>query len=220
MFPLILAENGAFHHVFRPSPSTCYTRIPMLAHLRGTVHKMDPGETTVDVGGVGYRVSVPLDVWDDMKEAEPRMLWVSTYIREDRFDLFGFSDRDGQMLFEELIKLSGIGPKLGLELCAVPRSLLKQAMEEQNVTLLTSIKGIGKKTAEKLLLELRSLAERKPQIFIVKGMTTSRGQFDQDAIAALTALGYDSSTVIQALKNLPQTVKTTEERVAAALRNL
>ena len=192
----------------------------MIAHLRGTVHKMDPGEATVDVAGVGYRVSVPLDVWDDLKEAEPRMLWVSTYVREDRFDLFGFADRDGQMLFEELIKLSGIGPRLGLELCAVPRVILKQAMEEQNVALLTSIKGIGKKTAEKLLLELRSLAERKPQIFMVKGLPSSRGEYDQDAISALTALGYDSATAIHALKDLPTDVKTTEERVAAALRSL
>lgn len=192
----------------------------MLAHLRGTVHKMDPGEATVDVAGVGYRVSVPLDVWDELKEAEPRMLWISTYVREDRFDLYGFADRDGQILFEELIKLSGIGPKLGLELCAVPRGLLAQAMQEQNVSLLTSIKGIGKKTAEKLLLELRSLAERKPQIFIVKGLPSSRGEYDQDAISALTALGYDSATAIHALKDLPTDVKTTEERVAAALRSL
>lgn len=196
-----------------------YTR-PMLAHLRGSVHKMDPGEVTVDVAGVGYRVAVPLDVWEQLREAEPRMLWVSTYVREDRFDLFGFADRDGQILFEELIKLTGIGPKLGLELCAVPRILLKQTMEEQNVALLTSIKGVGKKTAEKLLLELRSLAERKPQIFMVKGMTSVHGQFDQDAIAALTALGYDSSTAIRMLKDLPPEVKTTEERVAAALRSL
>ncbi len=202
---------------FRDLP--CYTH-PMLAHLRGSVHKMDPGEVTVDVGGVGYRVAVPLDVWDELKEAQPRMLWVSTYVREDRFDLFGFADRDGQILFEELIKLTGIGPKLGLELCAVPRILLKQAMEEQNVALLTSIKGVGRKTAEKLLLELRSLAERKPQIFMVKGMTSARGEFDQDAIAALTALGYDSSTAIGMLKDLPPEVKTTEERVAAALRSL
>ncbi len=192
----------------------------MISHLRGTVHKTDPGGVTVDVAGVGYRVTVPLDVWDELKEAEPRMLWISTYVREDRFDLFGFSDRDGQVLFEELINLSGIGPKLGLELCAVPRNLIRQAMEEQNVSLLTSIKGVGKKTAEKLLLELRSLAERKPGIFMTKGAIAARGEFDQDAIAALTALGYDSATAINALKDLPPTVKTTEERVTAALRSL
>lgn len=192
----------------------------MIAHLRGVVHKMDPGEVTVDVAGVGYRVTVPLDVWDELKEAEPRMLWISAYIREDRFDLYGFADRDGQMLFEELIKLSGIGPRLGIELCAVPRAMLKQAMEEQNARLLTGIKGVGKKTAEKLLLELRSLAERKPQIFTTRGAGVARGEFDQDAIAALTALGYDSATVVRALKYLPATADTTEERVAAALRSL
>ena len=181
---------------------------------------MDPGDVTVDVAGVGYRVQVPLDVWDELQEAQPRMLWISTYVREDRFDLFGFADRDGQILFEELIKLSGIGPKLGLELCAVPRVMIKQAMDEQNVALLTSIKGVGKKTAEKLLLELRSLEERKPQILMIKGMSAARGQFDQDAISALTALGYDSATVIQALKDLSPDVKTTEDRVAAALRSL
>lgn len=191
----------------------------MISHLRGTVHKMDPGEAAVDVAGVGYRVSMPLDIWDELKEAEPRMLWISTYVREDRLELFGFADLDGRTLFEELIKLAGIGPKLGLELCAVPRGLLRQAMDENNVSLLTSIKGVGKKTAEKLLVELRSLAERKPGILIAHG-STIRGQFDQDAIAALTALGYDSSTAIQLLKDLPKELATTEERVAAALRSL
>jgi Holliday junction DNA helicase RuvA len=192
----------------------------MIAHLRGSVHKTEPGEVTVDVGGVGYRVSVPLDVWDELAEAEPRMLWISTYVREDRLDLYGFADREGRTLFEELLKLSGIGPRLGLELCAVPRTIVKQAMEEQNAGLLMTIKGIGKKTAEKLLLELRSLAERKPQIFNVKSAGVWRGEFDQDAIAALTALGYDSSTAIKTLKDLPAELKTTEERVAAALRSL
>lgn len=220
-FSLLYQKNGTkgtWTGVACNAPTATITT--MIAHLRGTVHKLDPGEATVDVAGVGYRVSVPLDVWDELKEAEPRMLWVSTYVREDRFDLYGFADRDGQVLFEELIKLSGIGPRLGLELCAVPRNFLKQAMDEQKVQLLTGIKGVGKKTAEKLLLELRSLAERKPHIFMVKGVGLARGEFDQDAIAALTALGYDSATAIHALKELPPTVKTTEERVAAALRSL
>ena len=198
----------------------CYTPARMISHLRGTVHKTDPGEVTVDVAGVGYRVSVPLDVWDALHEAEPRMLWISTYVREDRFDLYGFADRDGQILFEELIKLAGIGPRLGLELCALPRGMLRQAMEKQNVALLTSIKGIGKKTAEKLLFELRSLAERKPAIFAAIEGIPRRGEFDQDAIAALTALGYDTHTAITLLKDLSPEIATTEERVAAALRSL
>lgn len=194
---------------------------PMIAHLRGTVHKLDPGEVTVDVGGVGYRVIVPLDVWDGMEEAKPAMLWISSYIREDRFDLFGFGDRAGKTLFEEFLKLAGVGPKMALELSGVPRSLLRQACDEQNPALLQNIKGVGKKTAEKLIVELRQLLDRKPEILTEPGKpSTLRSEFDQDAIAALTSLGYDASTAIKALKNLSPEIGTTEERVAAALRSI
>jgi holliday junction DNA helicase RuvA len=192
----------------------------MIAHVRGAVHKMDPGEVTVDVSGVGYRITVPHDIWEKLEEAETRMLWTSAYVREDRFDLYGFLDRAGRTLFEEFLKLDGVGPKLALELCSVPRSFLVQAMNENDVRLLTSIKGVGKKTAEKLLVELRSLAERKAHVFDAPHEAPSRGEYDQDAIAALTALGYDSGTAVRALKELPRDLKTTEDRVAAALRSL
>jgi Holliday junction DNA helicase RuvA len=192
----------------------------MIAHLRGSVHKSEPGDVSVDVGGVGYRVTVPLDVWDELNEGDVRMLWVSTYVREDRLELYGFRDYEVRVLFEEFLKLAGVGPKMAIELCAVPRSLLAQATMEENVSLLTSIKGVGKKTAEKLLLELKSLTEKKPSLLIEKGKSAVSGQFDQDAIAALTSLGYDSPTVIQVLKELPKDLKTTEDRVAAALRSL
>ncbi len=192
----------------------------MIAHLRGAVHRMDPGEVTVDVAGIGYRLTVPLDVWEKLNEGETRMLWTSTYVREDRFDLFGFLDRAGRTLFEEFLKLDGVGPRMALELCNVPRSFLLQATQQNDVSLLTSIKGVGKKTAEKLLVELRSLAERKPHVFDVIGEAPGRGEYDQDAIAALTALGYDSSVAIRTLKELPRDLATTEDRVAAALRSL
>ena len=193
----------------------------MIAHLRGTVHRLDPPEVTVDVAGVGYLVRVPLDVWENLQEATPAMLWISTYVREDRFDLFGFPDRAGRTIFEELINIPGVGPKLGLELCAVPRGMLLQAIQEENVSILTSIKGIGKKTAEKLLLELKSLLERKPGIFgTVQPGEHTRSEFDQDAISALSTLGYDTPRIIRALKELPNDLKSTEDRVAAALRSL
>jgi Holliday junction DNA helicase RuvA len=76
----------------------------MIATLRGTVHKMDIGEVIVDVQGVGYKVTVPVDVWDGLQEAEQTMLWVSTYVREDRFDLYGFRDRAGRTMFDGVKK--------------------------------------------------------------------------------------------------------------------
>jgi len=193
----------------------------MIAHLRGVVHRGDPGDVTVDVQGVGYRVTVPLDVWERLPEGEQAMLWISTYVREDRFDLFGFSDRNGQILFEELLKLSGVGPKMGLELCAVPRSLLLQAATEEDPSLLSKVKGVGKKTAEKLILELKSLLEKRPSILGTPASGADiRHEFDRDAIAALEALGYDAPTITDALRSLPADLRSTEERVAAALRSL
>ncbi|MDD4319379.1 MAG: Holliday junction branch migration protein RuvA [Candidatus Peribacteraceae bacterium] len=192
----------------------------MIAHLRGTVHKLGIGEVMLDVQGVGYRVAVPLDAWEQLEEAQHASLWTSTYIREDRFDLFGFPDRQGQLLFEELIKMQGVGPKLGLELCAVPRNLLLQAAQEQDGGILKNVKGVGKRTAEKLVVELRALLERHPGIFGAATTGDLRSEYDQDAIAALTSLGYDSSSAVDALKRLPADLKSTEERVAAALRAL
>jgi Holliday junction DNA helicase RuvA len=95
-------------------------------------------------------------------------------------------------------------------------------VEEGDVATLTSIKGIGKKTAEKLLVDLKSLVEKNPQWHCESG--SGRGKnpapMDSDAIAALTSLGYDQATVVEALKNIPANAKTSEERVTAALRSL
>lgn len=192
----------------------------MIAHLRGTIHRLDPGDVTVDVAGVGYRVSVPLSVWDGLQQGQPAMLWISTYVREDRLDLFGFADRSGRTLFEECLKLAGIGPKTALELCAVPRDLLQQAVDKNEPGLLTSIKGVGRKTAEKLLLELKDLAEKHPQILAPSVGTAARHEYDQDAIATLSSLGYDTQEILRALRQLPAELGTTEERVAAVVRSL
>lgn len=194
----------------------------MISHLHGTIHRLTAEKVTIDVNGVGYGVSVPLNVWDELKEGSEATLCILTYVREDRLDLFGFLDTTSRALFERFIAMSGIGPKTALELCAVPRSLLMQAIGSQEAKLLTSVKGIGKKTAEKLLLDLKSLAESQPDIF---GSTNHQSritnhQYDQDAIDALKNLGYDTHSILDALKNLSEELETTEERVTAAIRSL
>jgi holliday junction DNA helicase RuvA len=207
-------------HPLFTAQSICYPPV-MIAHLRGTVHRCNLGEVTVDVSGVGYRVQVPLEVFEKLHDGVSTMLWISTYVREDRFDLFGFLDRTGQLLFEELLKISGIGPKTALELCNVPRAFLLKAVQEQDPRILSNIKGIGKKTAEKLVIELRSLLEKHPLILgSSEAIQELSGAFDQDAIAALSQLGYDSPAIMHILRSLPSELRSTEERVAAALRSL
>ena len=192
----------------------------MISHLRGDVTKGHTGEVTGDVTGVGYRVLMPVSDWEEVRDGSTRLIWISTYVREDRLDLFGFLEQSTRTLFQRLIDRPGIGPKLGLELCAVPRSLLLQAINEQDPALLATVKGIGKKTAEKLLLELKDLSEKQPDIFL--GITQGKGGggYDQDTIAALTQLGYKAPDILRILPTLPKDLKTTEERVTAALRSL
>lgn len=195
--------------------------IHMIAHLRGTIGKGDPGSLSVDVQGVGYGVLVPITTWDDVEEGATATLFISTYVREDRFELFGFLDKTTKQLFESLIQLSGVGPKMGLELCAVPKSLLLQAVHEEDPAMLTSIKGVGRKTAEKLLIELKSLAEKHPHMFALDETTTvQQGRYDRDAIAALAQLGFANGDIMRALEALPTDLSSTEERVTAALRSL
>ncbi|MDP7477475.1 MAG: Holliday junction branch migration protein RuvA [Candidatus Peribacteraceae bacterium] len=192
----------------------------MISHLRGIIHRQTSEKVTLDVNGVGYGVSVPLSVWDELTEGEEATLYILTYVREDRLDLFGFLDVTGRTLFEQFINMSGIGPKTALELCAVPKSLLMQAIGSQEPKLLTSVKGIGKKTAEKLLLDLKSLVEKQPEIFGTSSSEIGTGiiNANQDVIEALKNLGYDTNSIMNTLKNLPEDLESTEERLAAALR--
>lgn len=193
----------------------------MIAHLRGAITKGAPGEVTVDVAGVGYRVRLPINDWDSLLDGSSRLLWISTYVREDRFDLFGFVEESSRTLFQELIERPGIGPRIALELCAVARPLLLQAINEQDPALLQTVKGIGKKTAEKLLLELKGLSEKCPDIFLAEHESASGGSgYDRDTIAALAQLGYATPEILRIMPTLPKDLKTTEERVTAALRSL
>lgn len=194
----------------------------MIARLRGKIGKGDGGDVIVDCGGVGYRVQVPLSAWEQLPENAEGTLWISTYVREDRLDLYGFPDRVTRALFERFITLPGIGPKLGLELCSVPRSVLVQAVATEDASALTSVKGIGRKTAEKLIVELKDIAEKMPDAFSLEGDAADRmpAKFDRDAIAALAQLGYASQDILRVLGTLPKDLKTTEDRVTAALRTL
>lgn len=193
----------------------------MIAHLRGVITKGRPGEVSVDVHGVGYKALLPMSDWDAILDGSSRQLWISTYVREDRLDLFGFIEQQTRTLFEQLINCQGIGPRMGLELCAVPRAILLQAVNEQDSALLTNVKGIGKKTAEKLLIELKTLADKHPEIFLgSNGKMASGSVYDQDAIAALSQLGYSTADILKILPSLPKNLKSTEERVTAALRAL
>jgi holliday junction DNA helicase RuvA len=182
----------------------------VIALLRGTLIEKAPSRVIVDVAGVGYDVQVPLSTFYGLGEAGTSVsLRIHTHVREDALALFGFKTGLEQDLFERLISISGIGPKLALAvLSGIEPSDLIRAIRVQDVARLTKIPGIGKKTAERIGLELK---DRLPQAPESAGpVPAAEGPEDQrrdDLMSALLNLGYQRPVaekgIDKAIKALP-----------------
>ena len=168
----------------------------MIARLRGTLLEKSPSRIVVDVGGVGYDVMVPLSTFYGLGEAgESVALRVHTHVREDVIALFGFATPLEQDLFERLIAISGIGPKLALAvLSGIDPAELVRAIRAQDVARLTRIPGVGKKTAERIGLELK---DRLPPA--AGPVDTAGDDVRGDLLSALTNLGYNRSVAEKAI---------------------
>jgi len=169
----------------------------MIARLAGTVLEKHPMRVVIDVGGVGYDVHVPLSSFAAVGDAGSRLtLRVHTHVREDALVLYGFGSALEQLVFERLIAVSGIGPKLAVALLSgmEPRDLLG-AVQRADVARLTGVPGIGKKTAERIVLELKDkLAAITPA-----GTPTTPAGPREDLVSALLNLGYHRPTAEKAV---------------------
>jgi Holliday junction DNA helicase RuvA len=166
----------------------------MIASLRGRLDEKHPNRLVVDVGGVGYEVFVPLSTYYRLGEPGSEVaLRVHTHVREDVIALYGFGTAFEQQIFERLIGVSGIGPKLALAvLSGIEPADFVRAVQDGDIVRLTAIPGVGKKTAERISLELRGrlpmagLAE--PSAAVQK--TTPADDLRRDLLSALLNLGY------------------------------
>jgi Holliday junction DNA helicase RuvA len=165
----------------------------MIAFLRGRVLDKHPNRIVIDVNGVGYELYVPLSTYYDVGEAGTEIaLRVHTHVREDALQLYGFLTMLEQQLFERLIAISGIGPKLAVAvLSGIDSGELVSSIQRADVARLTRIPGIGKKTAERIVLELKDrLAEVAPPA-AADGAERSQGDHVRDdLVSALENLGY------------------------------
>ena len=165
----------------------------MIAHLRGTLLEKHPNLVIVDIGGVGYEVTIPVSTYSSMPEtgAEVR-LHIHTHVREDALTLFGFISVADKILFEKLITVSGIGPKLAVTaLGGLTAPDLAQAIREGSVEQLVRIPGVGKKTAERMVLELRDKLDLLPGIARAAA-ASAKSAFnatEEDVISALANFG-------------------------------
>ena len=165
----------------------------MIAHLRGRILEKQPTRVVVDVGGVGYDVAVPLSTFYGLGEPGAEVaLRVHTHVREDALALYGFATALELDLFNRLISISGIGPKLALAvLSGIEPPDLVSAIERGDVARLTAIPGVGKKTSERIVLELRDRLPRAHPAAAASGGAAADGLIVRDdLLSALMNLGY------------------------------
>lgn len=169
----------------------------MIAHLRGSLLSKTPQTAVVEAGGVGYEVSISIPTFTALPaEGVEVSLLIYTHVREDALALFGFMSRTEKRLFEKLLSISGIGPKLALTvLSGLPPERLVAAIQGQDHATLTRIPGVGKKTAERIVLELKDklddLATATPA-----GVVTPVAE---DVLSALVNLGYQRAAAQKAI---------------------
>jgi Holliday junction DNA helicase RuvA len=187
----------------------------VIAQLKGTLaHKM-PGEVIVDVGGVGYQIYIPLNVFYSMPEiGAPVSLYIHTHLREDALQLFGFQEPRDKQVFLLLNSVAGIGPKLALNiLSGIPAEELVQAIRDGDQLRLVSIPGVGKKLAERMRVELRDKLMTLPTQLTESAASDKEPQLMQDAVSALVNLGYRQGEVEKNVRAALQSGKRTLEDV-------
>jgi holliday junction DNA helicase RuvA len=161
----------------------------MIGRLTGRLAEKSPDQLTLDVGGVGYLVHIPLSTFYELPEAEsPASLFIHTHVREDTLALYGFLTERERSLFLLLLSVAGIGPRVALTvLSGIPPVELVEALRSQDVRRLVAIPGVGKKTAERMVLEL---AEKAAQFAAEPGVSAPAAVSAEDVISALVNLGY------------------------------
>jgi holliday junction DNA helicase RuvA len=197
----------------------------MIAFLRGRVLEKQPSRVIVDVGGVGYDVSVPLSTFYTAGDPGADIaLRVHTHVREDQLALFGFATALELTVFERLIAISGIGPKLALAvLSGIEARELVGALQRNDVGRLTRIPGVGKKTAERIVLELRDRLPKALEAVATGAPAPAPGDaLRDDLTSALTNLGYHRPVVDKALDRVlgDKADARFEDLLRAALREL
>jgi Holliday junction DNA helicase RuvA len=192
----------------------------MISRLNGTLLSKSPTECILDVGGVGYGVFVPLSVLDRLPPAgQECTLVIHTHVREDQLTLFGFGDLDERALFRLLISISGVGPKIALAcLGGLDAARITQAIIQEDAKALSSVPGIGKRTAERIILELKEkVAKLNPGV----PLTAPSAPGLDDLHSALRNLGYKEKDVDKLIAGLADKAHLSfEELLREALKRL
>jgi Holliday junction DNA helicase RuvA len=202
----------------------------MIARLKGILQEINLTQVVVDVHGVGYLVSIPMSTYDRLPRSESEViLLINTQVREDAISLYGFATPEEKQLFEILLGATGVGPKLALSiLSSLPVSSFCSAVVNRDLNVIKRISGIGPKTAERLIVELKEkIGKMAPALSVAaagKAVPDSVASAAEDALLALEQLGFKSEKIRKALhkivEEIPEKECSSENLIRKALQAL
>lgn len=187
----------------------------MIASVEGRVLAVQRDALVIGLGGLGVRVLAPADVLATSRAGETIFLYTHLHVREQELTLYGFDSQQDLELYQLLLGVPGVGPKLALAvLSALPADALRLAISQEQPGVLSRVPGIGKKTAEKIVLELK---DRIGAVEDLPPGLAALNEADAEVVDALTALGYSVVEAQRAVQGLPRDVQDVEERLRLAL---
>ena len=189
----------------------------MIGYLNGKIIDKSANGVVILVGGVGYEVALPASSLEKNKVDNEVSFWIYTQVREDILALYGFSSKQEQNFFKLLLSVSGIGPKVALAIISsAPIEKIKQSIAHGDPTLLSAVSGVGRKTAEKAVIELKN----KLGFVSTDGVAIFEGDETEEVLNALLSLGFQKSEIVTVITNLPENVSGTDAKLKAALKML
>jgi len=194
----------------------------MYEYVKGVVAELTPTYVVIEAGGIGYSVHISLQTYGEVGKLREVQLWLHQVVREDAQLLYGFFDKEERDVFRQLINVSGVGPNTArMMLSSLSSAEIRQAIQLDDVSKLQSIKGIGLKTAQRLLVELKDKIGKTAPATSVSGTPTLPAKHEE-ALSALVLLGFGKAPAEKVLQTLlrENATYTTEELIKAALKRL
>jgi Holliday junction DNA helicase RuvA len=199
----------------------------MIGQLRGIILEKQPPQLLLDVQGIGYEIDAPMSTFYKLPEVGQEITLLTHFVvREDAHHLYGFYSREERMLFRTLLRVNGVGPRLSLTiLSSIDPDEFVRCIVNNDTASLVRVPGVGKKTAERLIIEMRDklttwhLGESK-ELNLNVAVTKGRNHIIQDAISALVSLGYKPQEASRAVSKVDEGTLTSEEIIRRALREM
>ena len=197
----------------------------MFYHIEGTVTELEQNLVIIDCGGIGFALNTTANTMSQIKISEKAKLYIAEAIGENNFDLYGFYSKNEKRCFEMLVSVSGVGPKAAVSILSYSTpEALAMAIANNDEKALTVAPGIGKKIAQRVILELKDKVRKEMsgseiQLPVINS-TSEQDSPLNDAITALSVLGYNSSEISSALKNTDVTGMTAEQIIKSVLKQM